>query len=170
MGDGAWGVGVRGPVGLVGGRVLPGPGARAGLSLRPSPHPPGGTHLTPHASRARPAPHPPPPVQVPDRQLTLLQAGVLAAKHDWAALQHLAGRLDRKSGLTMDHFIAAARCAAMGWAVRVQWAGRQGGRQGGAACAAGGGAALPLGTRLRSSLGLDTQVARRATRGAALVC
>lgn len=34
---------------------------------------------------------------------------VLASAHDWPALQGMAGRLDRKSGLTMEHFIAAAR-------------------------------------------------------------
>ncbi|KAL4852826.1 hypothetical protein ACK3TF_006093 [Chlorella vulgaris] len=47
--------------------------------------------------------------KVPDRQLALLTARVLAAQHDWAALQHTAGRVDRRSGLTMEHFIAAAR-------------------------------------------------------------
>lgn len=36
---------------------------------------------------------------------------VLAAQHDWPALQALAGRAagDRKLGLSMEHFIAAAR-------------------------------------------------------------
>jgi hypothetical protein len=52
-----------------------------------------------------------PTLQVPDRQFLLLSAQVLAAAHDWPALQHMAGRLDRKSGLSMDHFIAAARWA-----------------------------------------------------------
>lgn len=47
--------------------------------------------------------------QMPDRQFLLLSAGVLAAAHDWPALQHMAGRIDRKSGLGMEHFIAAAR-------------------------------------------------------------
>ncbi|PRW05770.1 Vacuolar sorting-associated 16 [Chlorella sorokiniana] len=49
--------------------------------------------------------------KVPDRQFTLLSAQVLAAQHDWPALQALAGRAagDRKLGLTMEHFIAAAR-------------------------------------------------------------
>ena len=47
---------------------------------------------------------------MPDRQLQLLTIQALAAAHDWPALQHLAGRLDRKSaGLTQEHFIAAAR-------------------------------------------------------------
>jgi hypothetical protein len=48
---------------------------------------------------------------VPDRQLALLSAAALAAQHDWAALQHMAGRVERKSGLTMEHFISAARWA-----------------------------------------------------------
>ncbi|KAL4440601.1 hypothetical protein ABPG75_003602 [Micractinium tetrahymenae] len=41
--------------------------------------------------------------------LVLLTAQCLAAQHDWPALQHMAGRQDRKSGLGMDQFIAAAR-------------------------------------------------------------
>lgn len=57
----------------------------------------------------------PPPLQVPDRQFLLLSAQVLAVAHDWPALQHMAGRVDqRKAGLTMDHFIAAARWAGLG--------------------------------------------------------
>lgn len=47
--------------------------------------------------------------KMPDRQLLLVSAQVLAGQHDWAALQHMAGRLDRKAGVTMDHMIAAAR-------------------------------------------------------------
>ncbi len=42
---------------------------------------------------------------------SLLPLQVLAAQHDWPALQALAGRAagDRKLGLSMEHFIAAAR-------------------------------------------------------------
>lgn len=62
----------------------------------------------PPCARCRHDPHAP-SLQVPDRQLALLSAAVLAAQHDWAALQSMAGRVERKSGLTMEHFVAAAR-------------------------------------------------------------
>lgn len=48
-------------------------------------------------------------MQVPDRHLGLLGAQVLASQHDWRALQAMAGRADRKAGLSMEHFLAAAR-------------------------------------------------------------
>lgn len=47
--------------------------------------------------------------QMPERQLLLLTAQCLAAQRDWPALQHMAGRQDRRAGLGMDQFIAAAR-------------------------------------------------------------
>ncbi|EFN53979.1 hypothetical protein CHLNCDRAFT_135924 [Chlorella variabilis] len=47
--------------------------------------------------------------KVPDRHLGLLGAQVLASQHDWRALQAMAGRADRKAGLSMEHFLAAAR-------------------------------------------------------------
>lgn len=49
------------------------------------------------------------PLQVPERQLLLLTAQCLAAQRDWPALQHMAGRQDRRAGLGMEQFIATAR-------------------------------------------------------------
>ena len=77
----------------------------AALALAPLPH-----HAAPPCSPCTPS-HPLGP-QIPDRQFALLSARVLAAAHDWPALQALAQRQDRRSGLTMEHFLAAARCAA----------------------------------------------------------
>ncbi len=51
----------------------------------------------------------PPAAQVPDKQFVLLQIWTHAAMHDWAQLQHMAGKLDRRAPVNIEHFVAAAR-------------------------------------------------------------
>lgn len=47
--------------------------------------------------------------KIPERQAALLAIDVAAAAGDWAGLQAAAGRLDRRSPVTVDAYVAAAR-------------------------------------------------------------
>ena len=47
--------------------------------------------------------------RVPEKQFLLASIGELAAAHDWAALQHTATKLDRRSPVTAEHFVASCR-------------------------------------------------------------
>lgn len=48
-------------------------------------------------------------VQVPEKQFLLLQVWTYAGMHDWAQLQHMAGKLDRRSPVATENFVAACR-------------------------------------------------------------
>jgi hypothetical protein len=47
--------------------------------------------------------------KVSDKQHMLLVVGQAAAAQDWAALQQLASKLDRRAPISMEHFVDAAR-------------------------------------------------------------
>lgn len=47
--------------------------------------------------------------KVPEKQQILLSVGATAASQDWAALQQMASKLDRRAPITMEHFVSAAR-------------------------------------------------------------
>lgn len=50
--------------------------------------------------------------KVPEKQFLLMSIYTYAAQNDWTALQHMAGKLDRRAPITIDHFIAAVQAHA----------------------------------------------------------
>ena len=104
------------------GRVGGGAGKREDRQHHQTASPLTHTHTHTHALRPCCAGR----AQMPEKQLLLLSAQTHAAARDWSALQHMAGKLDRRSPLTMEAVVGVAR-----WGVPVGewvWGGGGGGR------------------------------------------